>query len=41
MADIKTDLKELLQGEIDDSDESRELFSHDASMFEMKPEFIV
>ena len=28
-------------GEIDDSDEKRELFSHDASLFEIKPQLVV
>jgi len=39
------ELKEKLQsiefsGEIKDSDEDREFYSHDASMFEIKPEVI-
>lgn len=39
------ELKEKLQqtgfsGELDDSDESREFYSHDASMFELKPEIV-
>jgi FAD/FMN-containing dehydrogenase len=41
MSSIKTDLKNLIQGDVDDSDETRELFSHDASMFELKPELVV
>lgn len=41
MSDIKTDLKKLLKGGIDDSDESRLLYSHDASLFEVKPQLVV
>ncbi len=41
MSDIKTDLKSLILGDVDDSDETRDFHSHDASMFEMKPELVV
>lgn len=35
------DLKALIKGDVDNSNESKELFSHDASMFELVPEVIV
>jgi FAD/FMN-containing dehydrogenase len=40
------EFKQLLKavkfgGEIDDSDEARELYSHDASLFEIKPQLVV
>lgn len=41
MSDTKTDLEALIQGDVDDSQEAREFFSHDASMFELVPEMIV
>ena len=41
MTDIKTDLKTLIKGDVDDTDETREFFSHDASMFELKPELVI
>jgi FAD/FMN-containing dehydrogenase len=34
-------LQMVFKGEIDDSEASRELYSHDASMFELKPQLIV
>ncbi|HMT18693.1 MAG TPA: FAD-binding oxidoreductase [Candidatus Saccharibacteria bacterium] len=41
MNDISETLKTLIKGDLDTSEESRELFSHDASMFEMKPQLII
>lgn len=42
MEDIKIALKSAgFAGEIDDSAESRDFFSHDASLFEIRPELIV
>ncbi|HMT56365.1 MAG TPA: FAD-binding oxidoreductase, partial [Candidatus Saccharibacteria bacterium] len=41
MNDISETLKTLIKGDLDTSEESRELFSHDASMFEMKPQVII
>jgi hypothetical protein len=29
------------RGEIDDAEETRELYSHDASLFEIKPQLVV
>ena len=39
--DIKADLAHIFQGDIDNSDESREKYSHDASLFELKPHVVV
>ncbi len=41
MSDIVSDLKALVSGDVDDSAETKELFSHDASMFELVPEVVV
>lgn len=42
MDDIKNQLKALgFDGDMDDSKESKELYSHDASMFELEPQLIV
>ena len=41
MSDLKTDLKSFIKGDIDASDEAKQFFSHDASMFEMVPEIVV
>lgn len=41
MLDTKTDMEMLVEGEVDDSDETRELYSHDASLFELKPEVVI
>ncbi len=41
MSDLKTDLSKLTSGSIDDSDQTRQDFSHDASMFELIPEVVV
>lgn len=41
MQDLQTRLKEAMQGEVDTSPEAIEHYSHDASMFEMKPQVIV
>lgn len=39
--DLTSELKNIIQGEVDDSDEAREKYSHDASLFELKPQVIV
>ncbi|MBL8159625.1 FAD-binding oxidoreductase [Candidatus Saccharibacteria bacterium] len=39
--DIQTQLGSIFRGEIDTSDETREAFSHDASLFEIKPRVVV
>jgi len=42
MDETKTALKNAgFQGELDDSAESKELYSHDASMFELRPDLVV
>ncbi len=38
---IKTDLEKVVKGSVDDSQTKKILYSHDASMFEMMPEYIV
>ncbi|HUB93337.1 MAG TPA: FAD-binding oxidoreductase [Verrucomicrobiae bacterium] len=42
MEDIKTELKKRgFKGELDDSTEAKEKYSHDASMFELRPKLVV
>lgn len=42
MEDIKTELKKRgFRGELDDSPEAKEKYSHDASMFELRPKLVV
>ena len=41
MSDTKTDIAALIEGDLDDSPEVKEFYSHDASMFEMIPELVV
>src|SRR5580698_8548169 len=42
MEDIKTELKKRgFKGELDDSPEAKEKYSHDASMFELRPKLVV
>ena len=41
ISELKPKLQALIKGEIDDSDVTRELYSHDASMFELKPQVVV
>lgn len=38
--DIKEKLSQVFKGELDSSDETREFYSHDASLFELKPEVV-
>lgn len=38
--DIKEKLSQVFKGELDVSDETREFYSHDASLFELKPEVV-
>lgn len=40
MSDLKTEIASIFSGEIDDSDETREIYSHDASLFELKPQLV-
>jgi FAD/FMN-containing dehydrogenase len=41
MSTLHEDLKELVRGEVDSSDETKAKYSHDASMFELVPEVVV
>lgn len=41
MDDLKQKLKALVKGEVEDSSEILDKYSHDASMFELKPQVIV
>jgi len=38
--DIKAELEKIFKGEVDTSDETREFYSHDASLFELKPQVV-
>jgi len=37
---IKNELQNIFKGEVDDSDQTRDFYSHDASLFELKPEVV-
>jgi len=39
--ELKTRLRTLIKGELDDSDKTRAVYSHDASLFELEPKLIV
>lgn len=41
MSTISEDLKNSIKGDLDTSDQAKALFSHDASMFEMIPEYVI
>jgi FAD/FMN-containing dehydrogenase len=38
--DIKTELEKIFKGELDTTDETRDFYSHDASLFELKPQLV-
>jgi len=38
--DISTELAKIFKGELDSTDETREFYSHDASLFELKPQVV-
>jgi FAD/FMN-containing dehydrogenase len=38
--DLQAELSKIFKGELDVSDESREFYSHDASLFELKPQIV-
>ncbi len=40
MSDLKTDIAKIFSGELDDSDDTRAIYSHDASLFELKPQLV-
>ena len=39
--DIASELKAVFSGDIDSTDETRDFYSHDASLFELKPQVVV
>ncbi|MGZ6004659.1 MAG: FAD-binding oxidoreductase [Candidatus Saccharimonadales bacterium] len=41
MSDLKTEIARIFSGEIDDSEATRQIYSHDASLFELKPQLVV
>lgn len=41
MSTLKTAIQSIIKGDVDDSPETKENFSHDASMFELRPELVV
>lgn len=41
MTDLKTDIAKIFSGELDDSEDTRAIYSHDASLFELKPQLVV
>ena len=41
MENIKSSLQSLIKGDVEDTAEVKEFFSHDASMFELVPEVVV
>ncbi len=38
--DLSTELAKIFKGELDTTDETREFYSHDASLFELKPQVV-
>jgi FAD/FMN-containing dehydrogenase len=38
--DLQAELSKIFKGDLDNSDEQREFYSHDASLFELKPQII-
>lgn len=38
--DLTTELAKIFKGELDTTDETREFYSHDASLFELKPQIV-
>lgn len=40
MEDLKTKLEEIMQGEVDQTEETLEFYSHDASMMEVRPQVV-
>lgn len=41
MSELKTNLQELIKGDFEEDQDSKDFFSHDASMFEMIPELVI
>lgn len=40
MTDLKSDIATIFSGELDDSEDTRAIYSHDASLFELKPQLV-
>lgn len=38
--DLQSELSKIFKGELDNSDETREFYSHDASLFELRPQIV-
>lgn len=41
MENLETEIQAIIAGKVDTSEEAREFYSHDASMFELKPQVVV
>ncbi|MFA6050184.1 MAG: FAD-binding oxidoreductase [Candidatus Paceibacterota bacterium] len=41
MTNIKDELQKTFKGDIDETDATREIYSHDASLFEIKPQVVI
>ncbi|MFO0882416.1 MAG: FAD-binding oxidoreductase [Candidatus Saccharimonadales bacterium] len=41
MENLEKEIQSIIAGKVDTSDEAREFYSHDASMFELRPEVVV
>lgn len=41
MSSLEQDIKQFIVGDVDSSDQTKEIFSHDASMFELIPQLVV
>ena len=39
--DLSEELKKIIKGDVDATDETREFYSHDASLFELQPQVVV
>lgn len=39
--DLQSEISKLIEGDVDTSDSTREFYSHDASLFELKPQAVV
>lgn len=40
MVNVKTEIENIFSGEVDDTEETRAIYSHDASLFELKPQMV-
>lgn len=40
MSELKTEIERIISGEVKDDDETLQIYSHDASLFELKPKLI-